>query len=115
MVLRGAYGAEWQRRGYAAERAGTVAGRFSMIASVFRVPAGSPAADPRRVEEVAQTPGLAHLYLLTPANPNEDRLSVLFWEKEEFLDRYIESDLGQQVLQANPNATRTVYTVEQVR
>ena len=27
---------------------------------------------------------------------------MLFWEKEEFLDRYIESDLGQQVLTAQP-------------
>ncbi|MHB8576549.1 MAG: antibiotic biosynthesis monooxygenase family protein [Dehalococcoidia bacterium] len=86
-----------------------------MIASVFRVPAGSPAADAERVEQVAKTPGLVHLYLLTPANPDEDRLSLLFWEKEEHLDAYIESDLGQQVLQSNPDATRSVYAVEKVR
>ncbi|HEY7295275.1 MAG TPA: hypothetical protein VH916_09540 [Dehalococcoidia bacterium] len=86
-----------------------------MIASVFRVPAGSPAADPATVEQVAKVRGLVHLYQLTPADPNEDRLAVLFWEREEHLDAYIESDLGQQVLTANPNATRTAYVVQKVR
>lgn len=86
-----------------------------MIASVFRVPAGSPAADPARVEQVARVPGLVHLFLLSPSDPDGERLSVLFWEKEEHLDAYIESDLGQQVLTANPSATRLVYTVQNVR
>jgi heme-degrading monooxygenase HmoA len=86
-----------------------------MIASVFRVPADSPAADSVRVEQVAKAPGLVHLYLLGPTEPDGDRLSVLFWEKEEQLDAYIESDLGQQVLTTNPNATRQVYSVQKVR
>ncbi len=86
-----------------------------MIASVFRVPAGSPAADPATVEQVAKSAGLVHQYLLSPADPGEDRLVLLFWEKEEHLDAYMESDLGQQVLSANPNATRLVYTVQKVR
>jgi len=86
-----------------------------VIASVFRVPAGSPAADPATVEQVAKARGLVHLYLLDPADPNEDRLAVLFWEREEHLDAYIESDLGQQTLAASPNATRTVYVVEKAR
>ncbi len=86
-----------------------------MIASVFRVPAGSPAADPAIVAQVAQARGLVHLYQLTPADPGEDRLAVLFWEREEYLDAYIESDLGQQILAANPDATRTTYVVQQIR
>jgi len=86
-----------------------------VIASVFRVPAESAAADAAMVEQVAKTPGLIHMYLLDPAEPGNDRLSVLFWEKEEQLDAYIESDLGQQVLAANPSATRHVYTVQKVR
>jgi hypothetical protein len=86
-----------------------------VIASVFRVPAGSPATDPVTVEQVAKSSGLVHQYLLSPADPAEDRLAILFWEKEEHLDAYIESDLGQQLLSANPNATRRVYTVQKVR
>jgi len=86
-----------------------------VIASVFRVPAGSPAADPAIVEQVARVRGLVHLYLLSSADPDADRLSVLFWEREEHLDAYIESDLGQQVLGANPRATRTTYVVQKVR
>ncbi len=90
-------------------------GGVTVIASVFRVPAGSSAANLATVEQVAKAPGLIHLYLLSPADPEQDRLSVLLWEKEEQLDAYIESDLGQQVLAANPNATRLTYSVQKVR
>ena len=86
-----------------------------MIASVFRVPASTPAADPTVVERVAASPGLMHMYVLAPGEGVGDRLAVLFWATEQDLDAYIESDLGQQMLRDNPTATRDVFTVNQVK
>ena len=86
-----------------------------MIASILRVPADAPATDPNRLQQVAASPGLRHFYLLVPGEGVGDRLAVLLWETEQHLDAYIESDLGQQVLHDNPLATRTVYTVTQVK
>lgn len=86
-----------------------------MIASILRLPAETPAADPSLLERVAASPGLRHFYVLVPGEGTGDRLAVLLWETEHHLDAYIESDLGQQVLHDNPDATRTVYTVTQVK
>ena len=86
-----------------------------MIASIVRVPVEAPAADPGLIEQVAGSPGLLHMYLLIPGEGVGDRLAVLLWATEQDLDAYIESDLGQQVLRDNPLATRTVYTVTQVK
>ena len=86
-----------------------------MIASVFRVPAETPAAAPDLVEQVARGPGLLRLYLLVPGEGVGDRLAVLFWATEADLDAYIDSDIGQQLLRDNPTATRSVYTVTQVK
>ncbi len=85
-----------------------------MIASILRLPADTPAADPVRLSRVAASPGLLHFYVLVPGEGTGDRLAVLFWATEQDLDAYLESDLGQQVLRDNPLATRTVYTVTQV-
>jgi hypothetical protein len=85
-----------------------------MIASILRIPADTPA-DPDLRERIAATPGLVHFYILVPGEGIGDRLAVLFWATEQDLDAYIESDLGQQVLRDNPQATRTVYTVTQVK
>lgn len=86
-----------------------------MIASVFRVPGDTPAADPEVVAEVAASPGLVQMYLLVPGEGVGDRLAVLFWATEQDLDASIDSDLGQQTLHDNPAATRTIYTVTQVK
>lgn len=86
-----------------------------MIASILRLPAATPAADPALVEKVAATPGLIHLYILTPGEGEGDRLAVLLWATEQHLDAYIESDLGQQILTTNPQATRTVYIVHEAK
>lgn len=86
-----------------------------MIASVFRVPVDTPAADPAVVAQVAASPGLLQMYLLVPGEGVGDRLAVLFWATEADLDAYIDSDLGQQTLRDNPNATRTVFTVSQLK
>jgi hypothetical protein len=86
-----------------------------MIASILRIPAATPAAEQSLVDRVASSPGLAHLYQLLPGEGVGDRLAVLFWESEQALDAYIESDLGQQILRDNPSATRTVYIVNQVK
>lgn len=85
-----------------------------MIASVFRVPVDTPAAEPDLVEQVARSPGLLHLYVLEPGEGVGERLAVLFWATEQDLDAYLESDLGQQILRDNPDATRTVFTVTEV-
>ncbi len=86
-----------------------------MIASVFRVPATTPAGDPAVVEQIARSPGLVHMYLLVPGEDVGDRLAVLFWATEQDLDAYIDSDLGQQMLRDNPSATRDVFTVTEVK
>jgi hypothetical protein len=67
------------------------------------------------LEQVAATPGLLHFYQLVPGEGVGDRLAVLLWESEQALDAYIESDLGQQALRTNPDATRTIYTVNQLK
>ena len=85
-----------------------------MIASILRLPAGTEA-DPQLRDQVARTPGLLNYYVLVPGEGVGERLAVLFWETEQHLDAYIESDLGQQVLRDNPRATRIVYTVNQVK
>lgn len=86
-----------------------------MIASVLRLPAGTPATEQSLVERVAATPGLLHFYQLIPGEGTGERLAVLLWESEQALDAYIESDLGQHILRANPGATRTIYIVNQVK
>ena len=86
-----------------------------MIASILRLPASTPAAEQGFLERIAATPGLLHFYQLIPGEGVGDRLAVLLWESEQALDAYIESDLGQQVLHDNPTATRTIYTVNQVK
>lgn len=86
-----------------------------MIASILRIPVTTPAAEQTLLQRVAATPGLLHFYQLIPGEGVGDRLAVLLWESEQALDAYIESDLGQQVLRNNPDATRAVYTVNQVK
>lgn len=86
-----------------------------MIASVFRVPVSAPAADPAVVEQVAASPGLMQMFVLVPGEGVGDRLAILLWATEQDLDAYIDSDLGQQMLRDNPDATRSVFTVTQVK
>ncbi len=86
-----------------------------MIASILHLPAGTPEADPRLREQLSRMPGLVSYYVLVPGEGVGERLAVLLWESEQDLDAYIDSDLGQQVLRDNPRATRTIYTVEQMK
>ena len=86
-----------------------------MIASILRLPVETPPAEQRLLDALARTPGLLHFYVLEPGEGVGDRLGVMLWETEQALDVYIESDAGQRVLRDNPQATRTVYTVNQVK
>jgi hypothetical protein len=86
-----------------------------MIASILHLPHGTPASEQSLLDRFAATPGLLHFFQLVPGEGEGDRLGVAMWESEQALDAYIESDLGQQVLRDNPDATRVIYTVNQVK
>lgn len=57
------------------------------------------------------TPGLIHAFNLQGADDPEDGVAVAVWESREAAERYLESQLRNEVDVALEGVTRTMYEV----
>jgi heme-degrading monooxygenase HmoA len=86
--------------------------RFKMFAYILRVKAPPSEEADEFFRRFKETPGLLYAYNLQGAEDPDDGVAIAIWESRDAAERYLSaSQLRQQVDEAMPTVTRTMYEV----
>ena len=87
-----------------------------MFAYILRVHAPPSDQTDNFFRRFKETPGLLHAYSLQGADDPEDGIAIAIWESRDAAESYLSaSQLRQQVDQAMPTVTRTMYEVRDIK